>query len=83
MLFAVGVVPAGCLSARAADGESRQHERQAMVESQIAARGIRNPDVLEAVRMVPRHRFVPESLRDSAYEDRPLPIGHGQTISQP
>ncbi len=54
-----------------------------MVESQIAARDIRNPDVLEAVRMVPRHRFVPESLRDSAYEDRPLPIGHGQTISQP
>ena len=54
-----------------------------MVESQIAARGIRNPDVLEAVRRVPRHRFVPESLQQSAYQDRPLPIGHGQTISQP
>ena len=54
-----------------------------MVESQIAARGIRNPDVLEAVRRVPRHRFVPESLQESAYQDRPLPIGHGQTISQP
>jgi protein-L-isoaspartate(D-aspartate) O-methyltransferase len=54
-----------------------------MVESQIAARGVRNPEVLEAVSAVPRHRFVPESLRESAYEDRPLPIGHGQTISQP
>jgi protein-L-isoaspartate(D-aspartate) O-methyltransferase len=54
-----------------------------MVESQITARGISNQDVLEAVRRVPRHRFVPESLQESAYKDRPLPIGHGQTISQP
>jgi len=54
-----------------------------MVDSQIVGRGISNPNVLEAIRKVPRHRFVPESLRKSAYEDRPLPIGHGQTISQP
>jgi protein-L-isoaspartate(D-aspartate) O-methyltransferase len=54
-----------------------------MVESQIEARGIRNPAVLDAVRRVPRHRFVPESQQESAYQDRPLPIGHGQTISQP
>jgi protein-L-isoaspartate(D-aspartate) O-methyltransferase len=47
--------------------------------------GIERPDprVLEAMRRVPRHEFVPEDLRDAAYEDRPLPIGHGQTISQP
>lgn len=54
-----------------------------MVERQIASRGIRDPQVLRAMRAVPRHRFVPESQRASAYEDRPLPIGHQQTISQP
>lgn len=54
-----------------------------MVRRQIAARGLRDPDVLEAMRSVPRHEFVlPEHL-DVAYADRPLPIGHGQTISQP
>jgi protein-L-isoaspartate(D-aspartate) O-methyltransferase len=83
ILLAAGISPVAPLSGYAADGESREHERHTMVESQIAARGIRNPDVLEAVRTVPRHRFVPESQQESAYEDRPLPIGHGQTISQP
>jgi protein-L-isoaspartate(D-aspartate) O-methyltransferase len=57
--------------------------RQRMVESQIAARGVRDPLVLEAMRAVPRHLFVPEDLREDAYKDRPLPIGEGQTISQP
>lgn len=57
--------------------------RQGMVESQIAARGVRDPRVLQALRDVPRHLFVPESVRAEAYEDRPLPIGEGQTISQP
>jgi protein-L-isoaspartate(D-aspartate) O-methyltransferase len=57
--------------------------RDAMVADQIAARGIADPQVLAAMRTVPRHEFVPESVRDAAYEDRPLPIGHGQTISQP
>jgi protein-L-isoaspartate(D-aspartate) O-methyltransferase len=61
----------------------RAPERKAMVAQQIAARGITNPAVLEAMRAVPRHLFVPASIRTSAYEDRPLPIGHGQTISQP
>ncbi len=46
-------------------------------------REIRDAAVLAAIRRVPRHRFVPEHLRNHAYEDRPLPIGHGQTISQP
>src|SRR5574338_937309 len=54
-----------------------------MIERQIKARGVTDPRVLEAVRAVPRHRFVPEAERRSAYEDRPLPIGEGQTISQP
>ncbi|MCK6461984.1 MAG: protein-L-isoaspartate(D-aspartate) O-methyltransferase [Planctomycetes bacterium] len=58
-------------------------ERLEMVERQIVARGIRDPLVLSAMRTVPRHEFVPEDLRDLAHDDRPLPIGHGQTISQP
>jgi protein-L-isoaspartate(D-aspartate) O-methyltransferase len=58
-------------------------EREAMVRTQIEARGVRDERVLAALRQVPRHRFVPEALVPSAYEDGPLPIGHGQTISQP
>jgi protein-L-isoaspartate(D-aspartate) O-methyltransferase len=54
-----------------------------MVEEQIRARGIRDGSVLKAMGRVPRHLFVPEPLRDRAYADHPLPIGHGQTISQP
>ncbi len=54
-----------------------------MVERQIAARGVADPRVLNAMRRVPRHRFVDPSQAASAYDDRPLPIGQGQTISQP
>ena len=54
-----------------------------MVETQIAARGINDPRVLDAMRATPRHLFVPEAARREAYDDRPLPIGEGQTISQP
>jgi protein-L-isoaspartate(D-aspartate) O-methyltransferase len=54
-----------------------------MVRTQLAERGIRNVRVLDAMRRVPRHEFVPEPLRQEAYEDHPLPIGEGQTISQP
>lgn len=54
-----------------------------MVRTQIAARGVRDPRVLEAMRRVPRDRFVPASHRADAWADRPVPIGHGQTISQP
>lgn len=57
--------------------------RLEMVEKQIVARGVRDPRVLEAMRRVPRHQFVDEALRYEAYEDRPLPIGEKQTISQP
>src|ERR687889_81714 len=54
-----------------------------MVERQIVARGVRDPRVLDAMRDVARHSFVPEALRADAYEDRPLGIGEAQTISQP
>lgn len=57
--------------------------RVQMVERQIANRGVRNPRVLDALREVPRHLFVPEPERAHAYEDRALPIASGQTISQP
>jgi protein-L-isoaspartate(D-aspartate) O-methyltransferase len=54
-----------------------------MVRSQIEDRGVSDPRVLEAMRSVPRHRFVPDDYRRQAYQDHPLPIGFGQTISQP
>jgi protein-L-isoaspartate(D-aspartate) O-methyltransferase len=57
--------------------------RRTMVDEQILRRGISEPDVLQAMQDVPRHSFVPESLRDQAYDDGPLAIGSGQTISQP
>lgn len=60
-----------------------ERQREEMVARQIAARGIDNPHVLEAMRRVPRHLFVSEALRDQAYGDYPLPIGEQQTISQP
>jgi protein-L-isoaspartate(D-aspartate) O-methyltransferase len=57
--------------------------RDLMVERQLAGRGVRDARVLAAMRETPREAFVPESLSEHAYEDRPLPIGCGQTISQP
>jgi len=57
--------------------------RHRMVEKQLERRGISDPRVLDAMRRVPRHEFVPETCREQAYADHPLPIGHDQTISQP
>lgn len=57
--------------------------REAMVREQIEARGVRKREVLEVMRLVPRHLFVPADLAAQAYQDHPLPIGYGQTISQP
>ncbi|MCB0210485.1 MAG: protein-L-isoaspartate(D-aspartate) O-methyltransferase [Anaerolineae bacterium] len=57
--------------------------RAQMVEEQLIKRDIRDPRVLAAMRSIPRHRFVEEKLQKAAYRDRPLPIGYGQTISQP
>jgi protein-L-isoaspartate(D-aspartate) O-methyltransferase len=62
---------------------SREKERMQMVARQIAARGVTDPATLEAMRKVPRHLFVPAEAELYAYDDRPLPIGYGQTISQP
>lgn len=67
---------------RESPGE-RERERQAMVEEQIASRGVDDPATLAAMRKVPRHLFVPAQYSEYAYADTALPIGHGQTISQP
>lgn len=66
-----------------ADTRADAARRRAMVAEQIAARGVRDPRVLRAMRTVPRHLFVPPALREQAYLDQPLPIGADQTISQP
>lgn len=63
--------------------DERKKEREKMVRDQIEARGIKDPAILEAMRKVQRHRLVPEGQADEAYRDSPLPIGKGQTISQP
>ncbi len=68
---------------REGQGDGFHIARQRMVQNQIAARGIRDPRVLQAMAKVSRHLFVDEALWDQAYGDHPLPIGHGQTISQP
>jgi len=65
----------------ASDAYEKQRER--MVSEQIEARGVRKRDVLGVMRTTPRHLFVPPDLASQAYRDHPLPIGHGQTISQP
>src|SRR5687767_207547 len=81
---------AGACADRAADDrhprQNQEHfaqQRERMVAEQLAGRDIRDPRVLDAMRKVPRHQFVPASRRSNAYEDSPLPIGRDQTISQP
>ncbi len=98
ILFGFLLTCAGCLSpaetlhpnpSLAVEMESTPAEdvygpaRQAMVREQIELRGVGQASVLEAMRRVERHRFVPEEYLDQAYDDHPLPIGYGQTISQP
>ena len=79
--FAVAALFA--VNGEAAAESDRGEERARMVAEQIAARGVRDVRVLAALRRVPRHRFLPAAERDEAYDDHPLPIGSGQTISQP
>jgi len=67
----------------AAAPAARAEERAAMVSRQLAGRDITDPRVLAAMRAIPRHEFVPPEIADAAYQDSPLPIGLGQTISQP
>ncbi|MCC6851081.1 MAG: protein-L-isoaspartate(D-aspartate) O-methyltransferase [Rubrivivax sp.] len=70
-------------AAEAAGAGAAARRRAAMVEHQLVARGVRAPALLQAMREVPRERFVEAALADRAYDDSPLPIGQGQTISQP
>lgn len=63
--------------------DAYQKQRQRLVETQLERRGINNKAVLKVFNEVPRHKFVPDRLKGSAYDDRPLPIGQDQTISQP
>jgi protein-L-isoaspartate(D-aspartate) O-methyltransferase len=72
-----------CATADPAPAQDWEKQRADMVHSQVAARGVKNERVLAALRKVPRHEFVPDDVRAQAYADRPLPIGEGQTISQP
>ena len=76
-----------CTNGTRASGSNSRKDfkamREKMVENQIRARGVKDPRVLAALLKVERHRFVPEKYLDSAYSDQPLPIGEGQTISQP
>ncbi len=82
--FCCGALWLGISVAPAEPGQRAARERRLdMLRERLEERGITDPRVLEAMRSVPRHLFVPDALRDVAYGDHPLPIGHGQTISQP
>ena len=83
LLWAAGSAACTQASTVQAEKETVAAERAQMVERQIAARDVRDDRVLAAMRAVPRHLFVAPEQASSAYEDRPLSIGHGQTISQP
>jgi len=84
LIFVAGIFCATVVGPTSAEepNDIRQ-AREEMVRDQIEKRGIKDPRVLAAMRKVPRHLFVPKNLRSKAYTDRPLPIGDGQTISQP
>jgi protein-L-isoaspartate(D-aspartate) O-methyltransferase len=73
----------GTVATTSGDADNRAPERRTMVSHQLEQRGIRDARVLDAMRKVPRHRFVPPESQQAAYDDTPLPIGSGQTISQP
>ena len=83
LVGSLACLPPTALAAEPDTLDAYQEIRQEMVRTQIAARGVKDPRVLDAMRTVKRHRFVSSSQTDAAYTDRPLPIGHGQTISQP
>lgn len=81
-MFLAALLP-GCSETGGPAGDDATKARERMVRTQLKERDIRNADVLAAMEEVPRHLFVPENVRAEAYADRALPIGHGQTISQP
>jgi protein-L-isoaspartate(D-aspartate) O-methyltransferase len=79
----VAVTALSCRPAQERGEETSTRARELMVEQQIETRGVRDARTLAAMRKVPRHLFVPPAMVGQAYDDHPLPIGHGQTISQP
>ncbi|HXK10802.1 MAG TPA: protein-L-isoaspartate(D-aspartate) O-methyltransferase [Vicinamibacteria bacterium] len=83
MPWLVALTALACSPPRDGEDDGFAQAREEMVSSQIAARGVRDPPTLAAMRRVARHLFVPPGVAGQAYEDHPLPIGHGQTISQP
>jgi len=94
-IFIIALIFTGCVEPEVTNNEQKQQaspdtasspyyaERKQMVENQMIARGIREQNIIEALLTVERHLFVPEQYRSGAYGDHPLPIGEGQTISQP
>jgi len=83
ILLIIFIVPCPVLADKPDDTDRHKKAREKMVSQQIQRRGISRLEVLEAMRNIPRHQFVPKWLRSQAYSDHPLPIGEGQTISQP
>ncbi|MBN1521230.1 MAG: protein-L-isoaspartate(D-aspartate) O-methyltransferase [Candidatus Aureabacteria bacterium] len=82
VFFLFALFPTGCISSNDEELDYKM-KREHMVSAQIEARGVSDPLVLDAMRKVQRHLFVPDKSKPYAYEDHPLPIGHDQTISQP
>jgi protein-L-isoaspartate(D-aspartate) O-methyltransferase len=82
-VLAASFASAMCTAPRADGDDQWEAARKRMVAEQLRARDVRDPRVLAAMERVPRHLLVPDDVRAEAYEDHPLPIGHGQTISQP
>jgi protein-L-isoaspartate(D-aspartate) O-methyltransferase len=84
LLTVLVVLTCGCkVGAQPGAAAREQAAREQMVELQIKDRGVKHPGVLDAMRRVPRHLFVPDAIAERAYDDTPLPIGLAQTISQP
>ena len=82
-LLTAAFVPPNCSGTASSQKTELAAQGETMVREQIAGRGITDSATLHAMRAVPRHEFLPLRLRGEAYADYPLPIGHGQTISQP
>ena len=83
LILVIALATPMCTAPEAEQNRDWTTDRHRMVAEQLRARDIRDERVLRAMERVPRHLFVPEDVRGSAYEDHPLPIGHDQTISQP
>jgi protein-L-isoaspartate(D-aspartate) O-methyltransferase len=81
--LALVFITSNCFNGQDSKEDKYLRQRKTMIEQQIQGRGIRNRKVLTAFMNVPRHKFVPKEYQSDSYDDRPLPIGYNQTISQP